>query len=56
MREHLNIWQAKKSVRTARKESLCVFPGDLMNDVKGNETEHTSEQGVTKAIPICQTN
>lgn len=56
MRGHLNIWQAKKCVRTARRESLCVFPGDLMNDVKENETEHTFERGVTEAIPICQTN
>lgn len=43
MRGHLNIQQAEKSVRTARRERLCAFPGDLMNDVKENEAEHVFE-------------
>lgn len=43
VRGHLNIQQAEKSVRTSRRERLCVFPGDSMNDVKENEAERVSE-------------
>lgn len=53
---HLNTCQVKNSARTAGKVRLGVFPGDLMSDVNENETEHTLEQGVTEAIPICQPN
>lgn len=43
VRGHLNIQQAEKSVRTSRRERLCVFPGDSMNDVKENEAERVFE-------------
>lgn len=43
MRGQLNIQRAEKCGRTSRRERLCEFPGDSMNDVKENEAEHGFE-------------
>lgn len=47
---------SKEISEDSQERKPCVFPRDLMNDVKENDTEHTFERGVTEAIPICQTN